>query len=146
GMVQNSEPSSRMSNLTLYVFTIALFIAIAAFGAPAPAAADDASPAAGAETPDSVVQQPTDQHGSDPGPALETVPGPELAEEPPVPSEALVGPPDEVPDEYHVVVNDRVQYFMDRYTGSRREIVGLWLNRSPRYMTMIREAFRAQGL
>jgi len=143
-----------MSNLTLYVFTIALFTAIAASAAPAAAAADEASPparaetpgSAGAETPDSVVQQPTDQHGSDPGPALETVPEPELVEEPSVPSEALVGPPNEIPDEYQVVVNDRVQYFMDRYTGSRREIVGVWLNRSPRYMTMIRETFRAQGL
>jgi membrane-bound lytic murein transglycosylase D len=47
---------------------------------------------------------------------------------------------------YEVIVNDDVQRFMDRYTGSRREIVGLWLSRSGRYLDMIRDAFRAAGL
>jgi membrane-bound lytic murein transglycosylase D len=47
---------------------------------------------------------------------------------------------------YEVVVNDQVQRFVDRYTGSRREIIGVWLSRSGRYLDMIREVFRAQGL
>jgi membrane-bound lytic murein transglycosylase D len=135
-----------MSNLAPYVFTIAFCTAIAASGAPTPAAAEEVPVPAKAEAPDPLVQQPTDQPGSDPAPVDEAAPGPELVEEPSIPSEALVDAPEEEPDEYPVVVNERVQFFMDRYTGSRREIVGLWLNRSPRYLTMIREAFRAQGL
>lgn len=140
-----------MSNLTLFVFTIVLVIAVAASGAPASAAADEVSPPepadpAKAEAPDLQGQQPTERHDPDAASAVETAPGPELVEEPSPPAEALVGPPEEADDDYDVVVNERVQFFMDRYTGSRREIVGRWLNRSPRYLTMIREAFRAQGL
>jgi membrane-bound lytic murein transglycosylase D len=142
-----------MSNLTLFVFTIALLTAIAASGAPASAAADEAAPPA---NPDSApvdpegaeaANQPTEQPDPATVTTVETAPGPELVEEPMPPVEALVGPPEEADDDdYGVVVNDRVQFFMDRYTGSRREIIGVWLNRSPRYLTMIREAFRAQGL
>ncbi|MGH7309124.1 MAG: transglycosylase SLT domain-containing protein [Candidatus Rokuibacteriota bacterium] len=47
---------------------------------------------------------------------------------------------------YEVVVNDKVRYFMDRYTGDRREVVSRWLDRSTRYLEMIREVFRARGL
>jgi membrane-bound lytic murein transglycosylase D len=47
---------------------------------------------------------------------------------------------------YEVIVNDQIQRFVDHYTGSRREIIGLWLSRSGRYLDMIREVFRAQGL
>jgi membrane-bound lytic murein transglycosylase D len=47
---------------------------------------------------------------------------------------------------YEVVVNDRVKYFMDRYTGDRREVVSRWFERSTRYLDMIREVFRARGL
>jgi membrane-bound lytic murein transglycosylase D len=47
---------------------------------------------------------------------------------------------------YPVVVNPQVQYFLDRFTGSRREVVTLWVNRSGRYLTMIREVLRARGL
>jgi membrane-bound lytic murein transglycosylase D len=47
---------------------------------------------------------------------------------------------------YDVVVNERVQYFIDRYTGDRREIVSLWFDRSTRYLDMIREVFHARGL
>jgi membrane-bound lytic murein transglycosylase D len=50
------------------------------------------------------------------------------------------GPP------YDVVVNEKVQYFMDRYTGERRAIISLWFDRSTRYLDMIRETFRARGL
>jgi peptidoglycan lytic transglycosylase D len=140
-----------MSNPILLVFTVALVVAIAAPGAKAPAAADEASPPARTEAPDPQVQQSANPQGSDAAPTVEAGPGVEgpgveLVEEPAPPAEALVGPPDEASDDYEVEVNDRVQFFMDRYTGSRREIIGVWLNRSPRYLTMIREAFRAQGL
>ena len=47
---------------------------------------------------------------------------------------------------YEVVVNERVRYFLDRYTGDRREVVSLWLERAARYLDMIREVFRARGL
>jgi len=47
---------------------------------------------------------------------------------------------------YEVVVNEKVKYFMDRYTGDRREVVSRWFDRSTRYLDMIREVFRARGL
>jgi membrane-bound lytic murein transglycosylase D len=47
---------------------------------------------------------------------------------------------------YEVVVNERVRYFLDRYTGDRREVVSLWLERAARYLDMIREVFRGRGL
>jgi membrane-bound lytic murein transglycosylase D len=111
-------------------------------------------------SPSPLLQQPTEEAGSSAtsapvGPAaepaaVEAVSAPPPLESPaPPPAEALVIPPVEISgeyDPYSVVVNDRVQFFMDRYTGSRRDVVGLWLSRSPRYLTMIRDAFRAQGL
>ncbi|PYM04753.1 MAG: hypothetical protein DMD82_13470 [Candidatus Rokuibacteriota bacterium] len=42
--------------------------------------------------------------------------------------------------------NDRIQYFVERFTGSRREVIELWLNRSRRYLGMIRETLRKHGL
>lgn len=138
-----------MSILTHFVLTIAMFVVVAAPGAPAPAAADLAL----------LGQQPIDDSGSGaPAGAIETAPEREAVEDAatpppesstPPPGEALVAPPAEGPvpfDAYSVVVNDRVQFFMDRYTGSRREVVSVWLSRSPRYLTMIRDVFRAQGL
>jgi peptidoglycan lytic transglycosylase D len=47
---------------------------------------------------------------------------------------------------YPVVVNPQVQYFLDRFTGARRDVVTLWVNRSARYLTMIREVMRSRGL
>src|SRR5438094_10329810 len=47
---------------------------------------------------------------------------------------------------YPVVLNDDVRYFLDRFTGSRREVVEMWMGRSGRYLAMIREIFRSQGL
>ena len=52
----------------------------------------------------------------------------------------IVAPP------YPLVINGQVQAFIERFTGSRREIVGLWLNRSSRYLSMIRDVLRNQGL
>src|SRR5438445_6286014 len=48
--------------------------------------------------------------------------------------------------EYSVALNEDVRYFLDRFTGSRREVVELWMGRSGRYLAMIREVFRSQGL
>lgn len=47
---------------------------------------------------------------------------------------------------YPLVLNAQVQHFLDRFTRERREIVGLWLNRSGRYLGMIREVLRSRGL
>src|SRR5207245_8567539 len=48
--------------------------------------------------------------------------------------------------EYSVALNEDVRYFLDRFTGSRREVVELWMGRSGRYLAMIREVFRSQAL
>jgi membrane-bound lytic murein transglycosylase D len=47
---------------------------------------------------------------------------------------------------YPVVLNTEVQFFLERFTGRHREVVTLWVNRSARYLTMIREVMRARGL
>jgi len=50
------------------------------------------------------------------------------------------------PPAYPVVLNPQVQYFVDMFTGSRREIVNLWVSRSARYLGMIRQVMRSRGL
>jgi membrane-bound lytic murein transglycosylase D len=47
---------------------------------------------------------------------------------------------------YPVVINPQVQYFIDLFTGKRREIVTLWVSRSAHYLVMIRETLRSRGL
>ncbi|MFQ5830101.1 MAG: transglycosylase SLT domain-containing protein [Candidatus Methylomirabilia bacterium] len=48
---------------------------------------------------------------------------------------------------YPVILNDRVQHFIDRFRSpERRERVTLWLYRSGRYLDMIRKVFRERGL
>ena len=47
---------------------------------------------------------------------------------------------------YPVVMNDQVRFFVDRFTGERREIIDLWLSRAGRYMGMIRDVLRRNGL
>ena len=47
---------------------------------------------------------------------------------------------------YPVTVNSQVQFFLDRFTGDRRKVIGTWLERSTRYLTMIREVLRSRGL
>ncbi len=47
---------------------------------------------------------------------------------------------------YPVVVTPQVQYFLDLFTGKRREIVSLWVSRSGQYLGMIREILRGRGL
>jgi membrane-bound lytic murein transglycosylase D len=47
---------------------------------------------------------------------------------------------------YPVVSNSQVQYFLDRFTGERREVIGLWLSRAGRFLGMIRDTLRRHGL
>ncbi|MGH7754396.1 MAG: lytic transglycosylase domain-containing protein, partial [Gemmatimonadales bacterium] len=50
------------------------------------------------------------------------------------------------PPAYPLAVNPQVQYFLDRFTGTRRDVVTLWVGRSGRYLGMIREVLRSRGL
>lgn len=61
-------------------------------------------------------------------------------------AEAARHQPPAAPPAYQVVINSHVESFLERFTGSRREVVGLWLNRSRRYLDMIRTTLREQGL
>jgi membrane-bound lytic murein transglycosylase D len=48
--------------------------------------------------------------------------------------------------QYSVSMNSQVKYFVDRFTTSRRDVVGLWVRRSSHYLGMIFDVFRAKGL
>jgi membrane-bound lytic murein transglycosylase D len=50
------------------------------------------------------------------------------------------------PPAYPVTVNSQVQFFIDRFTIYRREVVSLWVNRSARYLGMVRDVMRKKGL
>lgn len=50
------------------------------------------------------------------------------------------------PPAYPVTVNSQVQFFIDRFTIYRREVVTLWVNRSARYLGMVRDVMRKRGL
>jgi soluble lytic murein transglycosylase-like protein len=47
---------------------------------------------------------------------------------------------------YPIVLNPEVKFFLERFTGDRRSIVGMWLNRANRYLVMIRQVLRDRGL
>ena len=47
---------------------------------------------------------------------------------------------------YSVVMNDQVRFFVDRFTGDRREAVDLWMSRAGRYLGMIRDVLQRNGL
>jgi membrane-bound lytic murein transglycosylase D len=51
-----------------------------------------------------------------------------------------------VKSSYPVSLNPQVQYFLDRFTGDRRDIVTLWVGRAGRYLGMIRDVLRQRGL
>ncbi len=58
-----------------------------------------------------------------------------------------LSPPLFVLPPYPVIWNDRVQQFVDLFqSGSKRSAIGKWLDRSSRYLGMIREVFRRKGL
>jgi len=47
---------------------------------------------------------------------------------------------------YPLVMNDQVRFFVERFTGERREVIDLWLSRAGRYLGMIRDTLRRNGL
>lgn len=63
---------------------------------------------------------------------------------------AKLAPPPERPvtaiAPYSMVLNSQVKFFLDRFTGDHRRVVGGWLDRSKRYLSMIREKLRTRGL
>jgi peptidoglycan lytic transglycosylase D len=47
---------------------------------------------------------------------------------------------------YAIPINQQVQFFLDRFTRERREVVDKWFGRAGRYMEMIRDTLRDHGL
>ncbi|HJU86459.1 MAG TPA: transglycosylase SLT domain-containing protein, partial [Gemmatimonadota bacterium] len=47
---------------------------------------------------------------------------------------------------YPLILNSEVQRFLDRFTGERRDLIGLWLTRAGRYLGMIREVLKSRGM
>jgi membrane-bound lytic murein transglycosylase D len=50
------------------------------------------------------------------------------------------------PKPYPMTVNPQVQFFLDRFTGERRDLVNLWVGRAGRYLGMIRSVLRSRDL
>jgi membrane-bound lytic murein transglycosylase D len=50
------------------------------------------------------------------------------------------------PKPYPLSVNPQVKFFLDRFTGNQREVVGLWVGRAGRYLGMIRSVLRSRDL
>ncbi len=48
--------------------------------------------------------------------------------------------------DFPVVENEKVRYFVDYFTGRARKTFKIWLERSGRYLPMMREIFAEQGL
>jgi membrane-bound lytic murein transglycosylase D len=55
-------------------------------------------------------------------------------------------PPAPEESKYPVTINAQVQFFVDRFTIQHRDVVTLWVNRSARYLGMIRDVMRKKGL
>jgi membrane-bound lytic murein transglycosylase D len=47
---------------------------------------------------------------------------------------------------YPIVMNEQVRFFFDRFTGERRDVVELWMSRAGRYLGMIRDVLRRNGM
>lgn len=58
----------------------------------------------------------------------------------------LVGPDYLQQFDIPVVFNDAVQYFVKYFTTQKRKVFATWLRRSKRYVPMIQEILRAQGM
>jgi membrane-bound lytic murein transglycosylase D len=50
------------------------------------------------------------------------------------------------PKPYPLSLNPQVQFFLDRFTGERRDLVTLWVGRAGRYLGMIRSVLRSRDL
>lgn len=48
--------------------------------------------------------------------------------------------------QFPVATNPQVGFFVERFTREKREVVGAWLNRSGRFLGMIRETMKRHGL
>ena len=47
---------------------------------------------------------------------------------------------------YHTPINQQVQFFLDRFTRERRQVVDKWFGRAGRYLEMIRDTLRDRGM
>ena len=61
-------------------------------------------------------------------------------------SSRIAAVPQPVKSSYSVSLNPQVQYFLDRFTGDRRDIVTLWVGRAGRYLGMIGKTHQQLGL
>ncbi len=103
--------------------------------------------------PDTPIQRPPEPTSSMAGDGLSQPPaGPGPHDHEPFidhfsPAPGLARPPaNPRSPEYPVASNRRVQYFLDRFTGTRREVIERWLDRSTRYLHMVRDVFRQKGI
>ena len=69
--------------------------------------------------------------------------GPSFTEGPPV---FVVRPSLPGTSQYPIVTNSQVGFFLDRFTRERRDVIGTWLGRSGRFLSMIRETLKKHGL
>lgn len=60
--------------------------------------------------------------------------------------EGLSAPADEVIFDFPVVENQKVQYYIDYFTGPGRKIFSRWLERTTRYLPRMQEVFAEHGL
>jgi membrane-bound lytic murein transglycosylase D len=115
------------------------FLTVLAPGVIAPVAADPLS--THQDTPDYLATPTTRDEPARPDPLVEQP----LADAGSV--SAWLGIPPSAPQHpYPLVLNPQVQHFLDRFTRERRDVVSLWMNRSGRYLGMIREVLKSRGL
>jgi LysM repeat protein len=164
-MVKNIKASSEIMAIPgRFLLTAALFLFLLSSGALAPAAASSfwpdgpggasslehaaVPPHADDDRPDLLVEQLLDGVGSvaEQEAASETEPSgiDPWAEAFAESSRAAIVMPSR--PAYPIAVNPQVQHFLDRFTGARREVVGLWVGRAGRYLAMIRDVLRKRGL
>ncbi len=89
-------------------------------------------------------------------PVEEELPDPETQEDnlllssvnqsPPEDEGVTVAPVEEVTFDFPVVENDKVRYYVDFYTGSGKRTFRRWLERSGRYLPLMRKEFAEAGL
>jgi membrane-bound lytic murein transglycosylase D len=79
-------------------------------------------------------------------PKVEADPWAEAFAESSVMPRVVAAPPPAPAPGYHTPINQQVQFFLDRFTRERREVVGKWFGRAGRYLEMIRDTLRDRGL
>ena len=141
-----------------FLLTILCSLGVLASGALTPSAANSYDPGVAPvevaavpplpgdlRRPDPLVQPRTDIPGSKPPTAVEIPEVDPWAEAFDESSRLQAAVRREAP-EYPVVMNAQVQFFLDRFTGSRRAVVETWMSRSGKYLGMIRDILRDHGL